>query len=79
MISDMGPAVEAALPSAFSLGIASPATTTVSDAPLDAETAEQEITRLTWSVLDGSTTLADRQRLAELVKAQHARRHRFDP
>jgi hypothetical protein len=30
-------------------------------------------------VLDGSASLADRQRLAELVNAQHARRHRFDP
>jgi hypothetical protein len=46
---------------------------------MDAETTEQEITRLTWSVLDGSAALADRQRLAELVKAQHARRRRIDP
>ena len=42
------------------------------------ESAEQEITRLTWSVLDGSASLADRQRLAALVNAQHAVRRRFD-
>jgi hypothetical protein len=42
------------------------------------ETAEQEITRLTWNVLDGSASLTDRQRLAELVKAQHAVRRRID-
>jgi hypothetical protein len=45
---------------------------------VDLETAEQEITRLTWSVLDGSASLSDRQRLAELVKAQHAVRQRID-
>jgi hypothetical protein len=43
-----------------------------------AESAEQEITRLTWSVLDGSASLGDRQRLAELVNAQHAVRRRID-
>jgi hypothetical protein len=42
------------------------------------ETAEQEITRLTWSVLDGSASLSDRQRLATLVNAQHAVRRRID-
>ncbi len=42
------------------------------------ETAEQEITRLTWSVLDGSASLGDRQRLAALVNAQHAVRRRID-
>ena len=47
-------------------------------AQLDPETAEQEIARLTWTVLDGSASLTDRQRLAELVNAQHARRHRID-
>jgi hypothetical protein len=47
-------------------------------APLDAENAEQEIARLTWTVLDGSASLTDRQRLAELVNAQHARRRRVD-
>ena len=47
-------------------------------APLDPETAEQEIARLTWTVLDGSASLTDRQRLAELVNAQHARRRRID-
>jgi hypothetical protein len=40
------------------------------------ETAEQEITRLTWAVLDRSASLADRQRLAELVDAQHSMRRR---
>jgi hypothetical protein len=47
-------------------------------ANIDVSTAEQEITRLTWSVLDGSASLSDRQRLAELVKAQHAVRRRID-
>ena len=42
------------------------------------ESAEQEITRLTWSVLDGSASLSDRQRLAALVNAQHAVRRRID-
>ncbi|HEX6962621.1 MAG TPA: hypothetical protein VF175_12185 [Lacipirellula sp.] len=46
--------------------------------PVVRETAEQEITRLTWNVLDGSASLSDRQRLAELVKAQHAVRRRID-
>ena len=36
---------------------------------------EQEIARLTWLVLDGAATPADRRRLAELVTLQHARRH----
>jgi hypothetical protein len=36
--------------------------------------AEFEINRLTWSVLDGSASLSDRQRLAELVHLQHAAR-----
>jgi hypothetical protein len=45
---------------------------------MDGENAEQEITRLTWTVLDGSASLTDRQRLAELVNAQHARRVRID-
>ncbi len=48
------------------------------DPPATHETAEQEITRLTWSVLDGSATLSDRQRLATLVNAQHAVRRRID-
>jgi hypothetical protein len=46
--------------------------------PADHRSAEQEITRLTWSVLDGSASLNDRQRLAELVNAQHAVRRRID-
>jgi hypothetical protein len=59
-----------------------PATTTRSadetPRPADHHSAEQEITRLTWSVLDGSASLNDRQRLAELVNAQHAVRRRID-
>jgi hypothetical protein len=50
----------------------------VEPSPVTAENAEQEITRLTWTVLDGSASLTDRQRLAELVNAQHARRIRID-
>jgi hypothetical protein len=46
--------------------------------PSDARLIEQEITRLTWAVLDGGATLSDRQRLAELVNAQHAQRRRVD-
>ena len=46
--------------------------------PVNAANAEQEIIRLTWTVLDGSASLTDRQRLAELVNAQHARRIRID-
>lgn len=37
---------------------------------------EQEIARLTWAVLDGKASASDRMRLAELVSAQHDRRHR---
>lgn len=37
--------------------------------------SEQEIARLTWLVLDGAASPADRRRLAELVSAQHSRRH----
>jgi hypothetical protein len=43
-----------------------------------AETVEREIARLTWSVLDGGASLANRQRLAALVNAQHAVRKRID-
>ena len=32
---------------------------------------EAEISRLTWVVLDGKASVADRQRLAKLVSAQH--------
>ena len=35
---------------------------------------EAEISRLTWVVLDGNASVADRQRLAELVSAQHESR-----
>ncbi len=49
-----------------------------SEARADARLIEQEITRLTWAVLDGGATLADRQKLAELVNAQHSQRRRFD-
>lgn len=38
--------------------------------------AEREIARLTWAVLDGSASLADRQQLGELVRVQHASRRR---
>ena len=51
---------------------------TADSAPIEVETVEQEITRLTWAVLDGSASLHHRQRLAELVNAQHAQRHRID-
>jgi hypothetical protein len=40
------------------------------------EAMETEINRLTWSVLDGSASSADRGRLAELVRSQHALRPR---
>ena len=40
------------------------------------ESVENEISRLTWSVLDGRATPAEKNRLAELVSAQHQRRHR---
>ena len=49
-----------------------------SEARADARLIEQEITRLTWAVLDGGATLTDRQKLAELVNAQHSQRRRFD-
>jgi hypothetical protein len=52
--------------------------TVVETRAAEARQIEQEIARLTWTVLDGGATLADRQRLAELVKAQHAQRRRFD-
>lgn len=45
--------------------------------PVEIESAEQEIARLTWLVLDRSASMADRQRLAALVKAQHESRHRL--
>jgi hypothetical protein len=48
----------------------------VAHGPVRFAAAEREITRLTWAVLDGSASLADRQRLGDLVKAQHAARHR---
>ena len=38
------------------------------------ESVEQEIARLTWTVLDGEATYHERQRLAALVESQHARR-----
>jgi|GEM_PF-3759405 len=36
---------------------------------------EVEISRLTWAVIDGKASDAERHRLAELVSAQHERRH----
>lgn len=79
MISDAGAAIAATRPFPFAACAAATVVTPVPTEPPCAETAEQEIMRLTWSVLDGSATLNDRQRLAELVNAQHSRRHRFDP
>jgi hypothetical protein len=38
------------------------------------ESVEYEINRLTWSVLDGSASPSDRNRLADLVRSQHASR-----
>jgi hypothetical protein len=38
------------------------------------ESVEREINRLTWSVLDGSASPNDRNRLADLVRTQHALR-----
>ena len=35
------------------------------------ESVEAEISRLTWAVIDGIATPADRERLAELVSHQH--------
>jgi hypothetical protein len=52
-------------------------TTRLAAAPAaPAEAVEREINRLTWSVLDGSASPADRGRLAELVRTQHATRPR---
>lgn len=72
----------------FTLGAFTPPAISRLDSPVvsatahpqerDPESNEQEIARLTWSVLDGSASLPDRERLAELVNAQHARRRRFD-
>jgi hypothetical protein len=45
-------------------------------APASPESAESEISRLTWAVLDGRATSEQRLRLAALVSAQHERRHR---
>ena len=39
-----------------------------------AESIEHEINRLTWSVLDGSASAGDRNRLADLVRSQHSLR-----
>jgi hypothetical protein len=38
------------------------------------DSVEYEINRLTWSVLDGSASPSDRNRLADLVRSQHASR-----
>jgi hypothetical protein len=77
MLRETEPFAFGALHTPFRPGPTPPARD-VAPAPLDAESAEQEIARLTWTVLDGSAALADRQRLAELVNAQHARRYRID-
>ncbi len=42
--------------------------------PSASENVEGEINRLTWAVLDGSASPTDRNRLSELVRAQHALR-----
>jgi hypothetical protein len=55
------------------LAVAGPAFSVASS---PAESAESEIKRLTWSVLDGSASATDRRRLAELVRAQHSQRPR---
>jgi hypothetical protein len=39
-----------------------------------AESIELEINRLTWSVLDGSASAGDCNRLADLVRSQHSLR-----
>jgi len=39
------------------------------------ESVEGEISRLTWAVLDGRASVEERNRLAELVNAQHERRN----
>jgi hypothetical protein len=80
MISDAGATLAPTLTPVFTSRASTPVVTAAPEGPAgDVETAEQEITRLTWSVLDGSAALADRQRLAELVNAPHAQRPRTDP
>lgn len=44
--------------------------------PVSTESIENEISRLTWAVLDGRATSEERLRLAALVSSQHERRHR---
>jgi hypothetical protein len=41
------------------------------------ELVELEINRLTWAVVDGSASLGDRCRLADLVRSQHSLRPRL--
>ncbi len=41
----------------------------------NSESVENEISRLSWAVVDGRATAEQRERLAELVSAQHSRRH----
>lgn len=57
---------------------ASPVTLAVATQTMDSslENIEGEIARLTWAVLDGSASPNDRNQLAELVRSQHALRHR---
>ena len=40
-----------------------------------AESLEQEISRLTWAVVDGWASREEREELATLVEMQHAYRH----
>lgn len=44
--------------------------------PIAHESVENEISRLTWAVLDGRATSEEKLRLAALVSSQHERRHR---
>ncbi|QEG34927.1 hypothetical protein Pr1d_22150 [Bythopirellula goksoeyrii] len=40
-----------------------------------AESLEEEISRLTWAVVDGWASREERRELAELVDLQHKNRH----
>jgi hypothetical protein len=79
---DTLPALDGTVASRQGLAAAAERTSSDSSAPSSAPLAtrdrwqaiEAEIAQLTWSVLDGAASLADRQRLAQLVRAQHQRR-----
>jgi len=59
-----------------SSGFRPSALATVAATPQSIDNIEGEIARLTWAVLDGSASTADRSQLAELVRTQHSRRIR---